>query len=73
MLLFSDPALIAATIDAHQRGVKVRVMRNPARRTDEAAALLALDAPKADRHEGRDERANHAQGKNDGDRRNHGH
>ena len=35
MFLFSDPDLIAATIGAHQRGVKVRVMLNPARRGGE--------------------------------------
>jgi phosphatidylserine/phosphatidylglycerophosphate/cardiolipin synthase-like enzyme len=36
MFVFSDPALIAAVIAAHQRGVKVRVMLNPARRGGEA-------------------------------------
>src|SRR5499426_518349 len=35
MFLFSDPALLAAVIAAHQRGVKVRVMLNPARRGGE--------------------------------------
>ena len=35
MFLFSDPDLIAATIAAHQRGVNVRVMLNPARRGGE--------------------------------------
>lgn len=35
MFLFSDPELLAATIAAHQRGVKVRVMLNPARRGGE--------------------------------------
>ena len=30
------PALLAAVIAAHQRGVKVRVMLNPARRSGEA-------------------------------------
>lgn len=35
MFLFSDPDLIAAVIAAHQRGVKVRVMLNPARRGGE--------------------------------------
>ena len=35
MFLFSDPDLLAATIAAHQRGVKVRVMLNPARRGGE--------------------------------------
>jgi cardiolipin synthase len=32
MFLFSDPTLLAAVIAARQRGVKVRVMLNPARR-----------------------------------------
>jgi phosphatidylserine/phosphatidylglycerophosphate/cardiolipin synthase-like enzyme len=35
MFLFSDPALLAAVIAAHKRGVKVRVMLNPARRGGE--------------------------------------
>src|SRR5262247_2012572 len=35
MFLFSDPALLAAVIAAHHRGVKVRVMLNPARRSGE--------------------------------------
>ncbi len=35
MFLFSDPSLLAAVIAAHQRGVKVRVMLNPARRGGE--------------------------------------
>ena len=33
MFVFSDPALLAAVCDAHRRGVKVRVMLNPARRS----------------------------------------
>jgi cardiolipin synthase A/B len=32
MFLFSDPALLKAVIAAHKRGVKTRVMLNPARR-----------------------------------------
>ncbi len=36
MFVFSDPELIAAVIAAHHRGVKVRVMLNPARRSGEA-------------------------------------
>ena len=32
MFVFSDPALLQAVIAAHQRGVDVRVMLNPARR-----------------------------------------
>jgi cardiolipin synthase A/B len=35
MFIFSDPALIQAVIAAHQRGVKVRIMLNPARRNGE--------------------------------------
>ena len=33
MFLFTDPTLIDTVIAAHQRGVKVRVMLNPARRS----------------------------------------
>jgi phosphatidylserine/phosphatidylglycerophosphate/cardiolipin synthase-like enzyme len=36
MFVFSDPALLNAVIAAHQRGVEVRVMLNPARRTGES-------------------------------------
>ena len=36
MFLFSEPRLISAVIEAHQRGVKTRVMLNPARRSGEA-------------------------------------
>ena len=36
MFLFSDPALLEAVIAAQKRGVKVRVMLNPARRGGEA-------------------------------------
>jgi cardiolipin synthase A/B len=35
MFVFSDPDLIKAVIDAHKRGVKVRVMLNAARRSGE--------------------------------------
>ena len=35
MFVFSDPALLKAVIAAKQRGVKVRVMLNPARRSGE--------------------------------------
>jgi cardiolipin synthase A/B len=35
MFVFSDPGLLDAVIKAHQRGVKVRVMLNPARRDGE--------------------------------------
>ncbi len=32
MFVFSDPSLLKAVIDAHKRGVEVRIMLNPARR-----------------------------------------
>jgi cardiolipin synthase len=32
MFVFTDPSLLAAVIDAHRRGVKVRIMLNPKRR-----------------------------------------
>ena len=35
MFVFSDPDLLKAVIAAHQRGVKVRVMLNAARRSGE--------------------------------------
>jgi cardiolipin synthase len=35
MFVFSDPSLIAAVVAAQKRGVKVRVMLNPARRSGE--------------------------------------
>jgi cardiolipin synthase A/B len=45
MFVFSDPTLLQAVIAAHQRGVKVRIMLNPARRSgekenDESRSLL---------------------------------
>jgi cardiolipin synthase len=36
MFIFSDPGLLQAVIDAQHRGVKVRVMLNPSRRSGEA-------------------------------------
>ncbi|WP_077002902.1 phosphatidylserine/phosphatidylglycerophosphate/cardiolipin synthase family protein [Variovorax sp. KK3] len=45
MFLFSDETLLAAVIGAHRRGVKVRVMLNPARRNgarENEAAYTAL-------------------------------
>jgi cardiolipin synthase A/B len=36
MFIFSDPGLLKAVIEAHQRKIKVRVMLNPARRSGEA-------------------------------------
>jgi cardiolipin synthase len=46
MFVFSDPSLIEAVIAAHKRGVNVRIMLNPARRSgekenDETRRLLA--------------------------------
>ncbi len=35
MFVFSDPDLLKAVVEAHKRGVKVRVMLNPARRNGE--------------------------------------
>jgi phosphatidylserine/phosphatidylglycerophosphate/cardiolipin synthase-like enzyme len=35
MFVFSDPSLLRAVVAAHRRGVKVRVMLNPARRSGE--------------------------------------
>lgn len=35
MFVFSDPAMLEAVIEAHKRGVKVRVMLNPERRDGE--------------------------------------
>ena len=35
MFVFSDPSLLMAVIAARRRGVKVRVMLNPARRSGE--------------------------------------
>jgi phosphatidylserine/phosphatidylglycerophosphate/cardiolipin synthase-like enzyme len=35
MFVFSDPSLLKAVLNAHQRGVNVRVMLNPARRSGE--------------------------------------
>ena len=36
MFVFSDPAILQAVIAAHKRGVDVRVMLNPARRSGES-------------------------------------
>src|SRR5208337_1409659 len=36
MFTFSDPQLLHAVIAAHRRGVQVRIMLNPARRSGEA-------------------------------------
>src|ERR1700677_2651113 len=33
MFIFTDPSLMSAVVDAHRRGVKVRVMLNPKRRS----------------------------------------
>ncbi len=45
MFIFSDPSLLKAVIDAHKRGVDVRIMLNPARRDgkeENAASRTAL-------------------------------
>ena len=48
MFLFTDPTLIDTVVAAHKRGVKVRVMLNPARRSGESeneeARKLLTDA-----------------------------
>src|SRR5271168_4162711 len=36
MFVFSDPAILQAVIAAHKRGIDVRVMLNPARRSGES-------------------------------------
>lgn len=41
MFVFSDPALLDAVIDAHRRGVDVRVMLNPARRSGQKENLAS--------------------------------
>ncbi len=48
MFIFSDPSLLQAVVDAHKRGVKVRIMLNPARRSgekenDESRKLLTSE------------------------------
>lgn len=51
MFLFTDPEMIDATIDAHRRGVKVRVLLNAARRNgddDNAASRRKLVAAGVD-------------------------
>jgi len=35
MFLFSDPTLLQAVLDAHRRGIQIRIMLNPARRSGE--------------------------------------
>jgi cardiolipin synthase A/B len=44
MFVFSDPSLIAAVVAAQERGVKVRVMLNPARRSGEAVNQVSRSA-----------------------------
>ena len=53
MFLFSDPALLKAVIAAYGRGVKVRLMLNPARRSGETENE---DIPKATRQRHRSDR-----------------
>ena len=48
MFVFSDPALLQAVVAAHKRGVKVRIMLNPTRRSgekenDESRRLLSRE------------------------------
>ena len=45
MFLFSDPALLKAVIAASHRGVKVRVMLNPARRSERIREQRIPQAP----------------------------
>lgn len=48
MFVFSDPTLLSTLLNAHRRGVKVRIMLNPARRTgqqeNEPARKVLADA-----------------------------
>ena len=44
IFLFSDPALLAAVLAAQHRGVRVRVMLNPARRSGEAENQATREA-----------------------------
>ena len=50
MFLFSDPQLMHAVISAHRRGVKVRIMLNPARRSGEKENDDSREAPVRRRH-----------------------
>ena len=54
MFVFSDPDLIKAVAAAHQRGVKVRVMLNAARRSgeDDNEAVRKTLATSRHRHQG---------------------
>ena len=45
MFVFSDPALVKALIAAHRRGVKVRLMLNPARRSGDKASCRSGSRP----------------------------
>jgi len=47
MFLFSDPEFINSVIEAHKRGVTVRVMLNPARRSGESENTAAFKRLKA--------------------------
>src|SRR6058998_3598620 len=51
MFIFSDPILLQSVIQAHKRGVKVRVMLNPARRSGEKENGKARKLLKAERIE----------------------
>ena len=61
MFVFSDPDLLKAVVAAHQRGVKVRVMLNAARRSgedDNEATRKALEQ-RGHRSEGQQPRLRH--------------
>ena len=56
MFVFSDPSLLQAIIDAQHRGVKVRIMLNPARRDGEddnaeSRKVLIAGGVEVERHE----------------------
>lgn len=51
MFIFSDPILLQSVIQAHKRGVKVRIMLNPARRSGEKENTGSRKMLKAERVE----------------------
>ena len=53
MFLFSDPTLLAAVVAASKRGVKVRVMLNPARRSGEEENVADPQGARQGRRRGR--------------------
>ena len=52
MFLFTDATLLEAVVAAHKRGVKVRVMLNPARRSGESENDEARKVLSRRRHQG---------------------